>query len=256
MNHSFNTKIAEKFGVDGAIIIENLKFWIDKNKANKKHFYDNDYWTYNSTRAFTELFPYWTQRQIERILKNLEKEGAIKTGNYNKVGYDRTKWYGITQTVKSIYANGEMEITKHVNGITQTVGPIPYINTDIKTNIKTYNYEEIIEVWNSNKKLPFIRSLSQKRKDKIKLRINEVGEEEFKTAITKLNDSDFATGKNDKNWKATIDWLVENDNNIVKVLEGRYDNKDNSTENKKELTEEQKILKKRLELTRKEILGG
>ena len=137
MNHSFNTEVAEKYGVDEAIMLENIAFWINKNEANRKHFYDNDYWTYNSTRAFTELFPYWTERQIQRILKSLEEKNLVKTGNYNKVAYDRTKWYGLTQISKCIYAKRQMEIHENVNGITEKVEPIPYINTVINSNINT-----------------------------------------------------------------------------------------------------------------------
>ena len=71
----FDSNVASKVGVDGAIMLNNLQFWIVKNKANKKHFYDNNYWTYNSIDAFTEIFPFWSRRQIERILNNLKKDG-------------------------------------------------------------------------------------------------------------------------------------------------------------------------------------
>lgn len=97
MNHSFNTKIAELYGVDEAIMIENMYFLTEKNKANEKHYYDGEYWTFNSIKAFSQLFPYWTERQIERILKSLVSKGCVKTGNYNKMAYDRTKWYSLTQ---------------------------------------------------------------------------------------------------------------------------------------------------------------
>src|SRR5699024_1342268 len=107
---------------------------------NKKHFHDNKYWTYNSTSAFSELFPYWSKRQIERILSKLLKEGAILKGNYNEMPYDRTSWYTITETVKCIYANGEMDIRKRGNAYMQTVEPIPdskqhIVNTNSKTDI-------------------------------------------------------------------------------------------------------------------------
>ena len=146
MNHSFNITIARQFGQEGAVIVENIYFWLEKNKANNKHFYDGKYWTYNSTRAFSILFPYWSSRQIERILKGLEANGAILSGNYNKSGYDRTKWYAVTSIVESIYTNGGMETTEHVNGITQTVEPIPYINTNIKPIIN--HTEDIAEIRN------------------------------------------------------------------------------------------------------------
>ena len=30
------------------------------------------------------------------------------------------------------------------------------------------------------------------------------------------------SGDNDRGWKASFDWLLENDSNIMKVLEGNY----------------------------------
>jgi len=134
MNHSFNTEIAKKYGVDEAIVIENLHFWIYKNKCNEKHFHDGYYWTYNSTRAFKEMFYYWTDRQIDRVLKSLKEQGAILVGNYNKVGYDRTRWFTLTMAVTDIIPFGRMDIPKTSNGFTQNVEPIPYINLDINTD--------------------------------------------------------------------------------------------------------------------------
>lgn len=134
MDHAFNIEMAQKYGVDEAIVINNLHFWIVKNKANRTHFYDGFYWTYNSTRAFSELFPYWSERQIDRVLKSLKDKGAILVGNYNKVGYDRTRWFTLTTLVTDIIPYGGMDIPKTSNGYTENVAPIPYINTDINTD--------------------------------------------------------------------------------------------------------------------------
>lgn len=131
MNHSFNVEVAKKYGVDGAIIIENIYFWIAKNRANKKHFYNGNYWTYNSITAFMELFPYWSSGQLERIIKKLEVDGAILTGNYNKSKYDRTKWFMLTETIYCIYGNEELHFSICGNGNLEIEEPIPYINTDI-----------------------------------------------------------------------------------------------------------------------------
>ena len=138
MDHSFNITAAKLYGVEEAVLLHNIYFWIKKNKANNKHFYDGYFWTYNSVEAFSELFPYWTKRQVERILNNLIKKGAIIKANYNEKAYDRTSWYAITQTVESIYANGEMDFTKQGNGFTQTVEPIPDSNTFNKTISKLH----------------------------------------------------------------------------------------------------------------------
>src|SRR4051812_21806517 len=89
MDYNFNYDFAVKYGVNEAIFCQNLYFWIRKNRANKKHFYDGHYWTYNSVSAFAELFEFWTEKQMRTVISNCEKKGLIIKGNYNKKGYDR-----------------------------------------------------------------------------------------------------------------------------------------------------------------------
>lgn len=47
MIHNFDINIAEKYGINAAIILQNMYYWIEKNRANEKHFHDGYYWTYN-----------------------------------------------------------------------------------------------------------------------------------------------------------------------------------------------------------------
>lgn len=127
MYHSFDTEIAEKYGILEAVIINNFSFWIAKNEANEIHFHDGRYWTYNTTKALAELFPYASKRQIEKALNHLREEGVIMVGNYNTDARVRTLWYAFTDLGKCISPNGEMQITDwgNVN--------INVNNTDIKT---------------------------------------------------------------------------------------------------------------------------
>ena len=69
MIHSFDIDDAVKYGMTEAVILHNLRFWIEKNKANGKHFHDGRYWTYNSVKAFEELFPYLTYRNIRSAIE-------------------------------------------------------------------------------------------------------------------------------------------------------------------------------------------
>lgn len=153
MEHSFNIELAKKYGILEAILLKNIWFWIEKNKANEKNFYDGTYWTYNSTRAFNELFPYASESSIKRALKSLQEKGIIKTGNYNKSSYDRTLWYAFTDLGESIVSNRQMEVNKSSNGSEQNGLTIPDINTDNKTtNIKTdvEQNAEIIKCYEEN----------------------------------------------------------------------------------------------------------
>lgn len=95
MIHAFDTEIANKYGIGEAIILHRMVYYLEKNIANNKHFYDGNYWIYNSVKAWQELFPYLTIDKLRAIFKNLKEKGAIVTGNYNKLSYDRTTWYAI-----------------------------------------------------------------------------------------------------------------------------------------------------------------
>ena len=109
MNYSFNTQHAVQYGLDEAVMLHNLLFWLAKNKANGSNIHDGKVWTFNSASAFAELFPFWKERKIARILLSLEGQGAIESGCYNKAGYDKTKWYSsplldsLTNSVQSIH---------------------------------------------------------------------------------------------------------------------------------------------------------
>lgn len=136
MTYQFDTDIAALYGVDESIMIANLQYWIRKNEANGKHFHEGRYWTYNSLDAFTKLFPFWSARQIRRVLKSLEDKGVIVTGNYNTSAYDRTTWYAFGD---SFLQNGQMHFTKPSNGINQTGKCILTDNkTDNNTDDKPY----------------------------------------------------------------------------------------------------------------------
>ena len=155
MEHSFNIELAKEYGILEAILLKNIWFWIEKNRANEKNFYDGTYWTYNSTRAFNELFPYASESSIKRALKSLQEKGIIKTGNYNKSSYDRTLWYAFTDLGYSIVSNRQMEVNKSSNGDEQNGLTIPDINTDdktkdIKTNKKEKKETEFDSVINKN----------------------------------------------------------------------------------------------------------
>lgn len=133
MLHHFCVEAAEQYGVNCALLLHHIDYWVEYNRKAKKHYHDGLYWTYGSVKKFSEYFPYLTEKQVRTALSMLEKEGVIKTGNYNKVAFDRTKWYTITKTGNSILHKGQMEVTNKENVTDCEVKAIPDNNTKCNT---------------------------------------------------------------------------------------------------------------------------
>jgi hypothetical protein len=90
MKFPFDEQVAKEVGVEEALMLSHIEYWVRKNTANKKNFYNGHYWTYNTQEAFTIIFPFWSRQNIRRIISNLEKSGLLRVGSYNKAGYDKT----------------------------------------------------------------------------------------------------------------------------------------------------------------------
>lgn len=187
MKHMFDVDIAIKYGVNVAILLEYLNFWISKNKANEKHFYDGTYWTYNSIKAFHDLFPYLSERQIMNTLNKMCELGLIKKGNYNKSSYDRTCWYALTNLGISIVQKCKMDDTKMSNQSVENVEPIPIILTDIDNSFnKSDIYSQVIDYLNEKAGTHY-RSKNKETQKNIKGRIDDgYTIDDFKLVIDKM----------------------------------------------------------------------
>lgn len=144
MQHSFDIEIAQKYGILEAILLQNIYFWIEKNKANKVHCYENRYWTYNSRKAFSQMFPYVTERQIRTALEKIEKIGLILTGNFNKAGFDKTLWYSITDKGYSELQKCHIDLTQESNESESYITPIPEIKQDSICSLS----DDFDKLWN------------------------------------------------------------------------------------------------------------
>jgi hypothetical protein len=154
MEYGFNIEEAKEYGVNEAILLKNLKFWVKKNAANKKHYYDGVYWTYNSINAFVELFPFWTGKQIRRIIQSLIDQGLIKKGCYNKNPYDKTSWYTVTKKGFTIRPYGQIEEAKRAAqraqmGSRTISDKNTYENTDSmgESSLLPFQSKEFAEAW-------------------------------------------------------------------------------------------------------------
>lgn len=87
---------------------------------------------------------------------------------------------------------------------------------------------ELAEGWNDYCAKPYglpsvQLPLSGKRVDKAKARIREHPSDDWWGSVFRaIGASPFLTGKTKTKWKANFDWLLANDTNAIKVLEGQY----------------------------------
>lgn len=93
MRHAFNTDLAEKYGIEKALIIDYFAYWVVENMRNEKNFHEGRYWVFNSASALSEKFHYISRRTMNQKLQELETDGILISGNFNKNKFDRTKWY-------------------------------------------------------------------------------------------------------------------------------------------------------------------
>ena len=232
MNFHFDGAVAEMYGVDGAVFISRLQFWIEKNAANDRHYHEGRYWTYNSLRAMEKLFPFWSRRQIERIVKNLKDKGVLLTANYARDSYDRTLFYALDESKLPISPFGG-DLSPNGDKLSPN-GEM--INEQLKTHIReeedkankpeiSNKPQQLADRYNAIcTSLPKVVRLTDKRRRAVRLIYGKgYTPEQLDEVFRKAQESSFCTGLNDRHWKADFDWLL-NESNLVKVLEGKYDN--------------------------------
>ena len=256
MEHHFNIEFAKLYGIEEAIIVHNLYFWIIKNIANNVHEHNGKFWTYNSNNAFVALFPYMNKTKICRVMAHLESEGIIIKDNFNKDNRDRTLWYSFADEGINILNDCGYDISKMTKCTVQNElckiqnePPLPYNkqtnskqeykkeNIDNKLSIKEkkekslskkerIDYDAIVKCWNeTNPTLSSVRMLNDKRKKQIRtlLASNNATVVDLMKAIKIISMSSFCQGKNDRNWRASFDWLIKDTKSCFsRLFEGVY----------------------------------
>lgn len=134
--------MAKEFGLNAAVLLRHIEFWLAKNEAHQRNFYDGCYWTYCSAEAMAKIFPYLTERQIRYALGKLIKRGILKTGNYSDGECNRTTWYAFGKNyARPNLQNCQMQVTKlsdasdnNVSSYSNTYNNIIISNTDKETD--------------------------------------------------------------------------------------------------------------------------
>lgn len=167
MKHCFDIELAKKVGINAAILLENIAFWVRENEANRRNYHDGKYWTYNTKHALHEQFPYMSEKQISTALQKLIDAGYIVKGHYCEDARDRTLWYSLTDEGKAMIQyvsmdssqdgecnrpKGKMEENKREE-CTITDINITDINTNKKERKKAESYDDLVSGYTGNNDL-------------------------------------------------------------------------------------------------------
>jgi len=107
--------------------------------------------------------------------------------------------------------------------------PLPYPLHSEKEKVKeekkhTSSAKEFFDLYNATvTNLPKVRELTDDRESKVRLRLRERPLAVWKDIFERMDRTPFLNGENNRGWRATFDWIIANQTNAAKVLEGKYD---------------------------------
>ncbi|MDD3220088.1 MAG: hypothetical protein PHC41_04745 [Lachnospiraceae bacterium] len=110
MLHRYYTEVAKDYGVTAAALFYHISYWVQRNKMENHNLHVGEYWVYESVQKLSETtYSYMTPYKIGYAIQKLIKGNLIKTGDFNKMRYDRTRWYTLTDKGWSILRKCQME---------------------------------------------------------------------------------------------------------------------------------------------------
>lgn len=161
--------LAEKIGLNEAIVLQQIHYWLQHNQRGKQndYFMDGRWWTKgNYTDWRNNNFTWWSEATVKRTFLALEKAGLLISANHNDDKFDHTKWYtidyqaldGVIPSMGSSCAdligsncaddNKVLETTKETN-ITPDGVPTTRVVEKPKERKRDPIYDAIAEVWNT-----------------------------------------------------------------------------------------------------------
>jgi len=178
---------------------------------------------------------------LKNRLLNLKKKGMIMSTSV-KLHTGTMSYYSLTVDATSLTNDvprqeneiaGHSEVTcpRHSevtsNNTLDTYNKLENIsiNTNIKSNpIQSKDIDNFVNDYNEIcKSLPKCAKVTNSRRKSIAKILKKYSNEDILQVFNKAEASDFCTGRNDRGWKADIDFILR-ENKFVSILEGKYDN--------------------------------
>ena len=85
----FYPELARTFDICGAFLIQQIHYWTQENPTIK----DEQAFHRNTYEEWADQIGVYSSRTVANSLRDLEAQGVVITGRFNKHKYDKTLWY-------------------------------------------------------------------------------------------------------------------------------------------------------------------
>ena len=183
---------------------------------------DDNFW--EGSQSYLSDWLGVSRRTVVDILKRLISNGLIAKQEYEVNNVKFCKYKAIVpNTIRcEDSAQGGSEDSAHGNNN----------NNNKEEKDKSFSkkehidYNAIVKCWNeTNPTLSNVKMLNNKRKEQIRnlLASNNATVDDLMKAIKIISMSSFCQGKNDRNWRASFDWLIKDTKSCFsRLFEGAY----------------------------------
>lgn len=101
-----NTRLAEAIGLNEAIVLQQLSYWLEETNAGVDH--DGKRWVYNTVEQWSAQFPFWSPDTVKRILLTLREKGLVEVAKLSTDARDRTNYYRIRSEHSALFHRGNL----------------------------------------------------------------------------------------------------------------------------------------------------
>lgn len=188
-------KLARILGVNEAMVMQHIHYWLVKNEEKKVNYKEGRYWTFKSIKQWhDDEFDFWSESTLRRIFISLEEKGLLLVNNFNKNGFDKTKWYSIDY--EKLYSLNEEQNDDHKEKNILINYEVDY--SDKKNN----NDNEVEEEKHLGIYEKIVARMEKKNKENSYIKSNECENVEFKTEIIQNEQIDSSKLNKDinSNW--------------------------------------------------------
>lgn len=234
--------IADKVGVSEGAVTEVI------TKALQVDFFNNEMYDKHGILTSHEVQARYKSGTLKRSDVKIEPEFVVNEPD-NKVNGGKNP-VSSARSTQSKVKDSKVKETKVKHSLVAVTGN-PHESKALKNEyqslVNSLEGKPQLDVWNSlrdfirDKKPVFIepyfdawnifaisvklikqpQTITEKRRKKFSTRINEPGFD-FLKILEKIKTSSFLKGDNNQNWKVSIEFILESEENYTKILEDKY----------------------------------